>query len=168
MGCGEQKLSKYLTQTFTAYCNVMICQQATLSGEAERPKVADAVIEADFCQIFILSIFLLVLIIGIGKTSQKILLTVRTYITCLMVLYTQTNLTVITIICSNSIRRIAQIFRKKKFCGELKSLKLKIPSTCISGFRIFDDLYNSMTRKSLPRRTIERCGSEPCIDRGVL
>jgi hypothetical protein len=24
----------------------MVCQQATLSGEAERPKVADAVIEA--------------------------------------------------------------------------------------------------------------------------
>src|SRR5262249_43471150 len=48
MGCGEQKLSKYLTQIFIAYCNVMICQQATLSGEAERPKVADAVIEALF------------------------------------------------------------------------------------------------------------------------
>ena len=29
-----------------AYCNVVICQQATLSREAERPKVADAVIEA--------------------------------------------------------------------------------------------------------------------------
>src|SRR5215470_9959658 len=46
MGCSEEKLSKNLIQTFTAYCNVMICQQATLSGEAERPKVADAVIEA--------------------------------------------------------------------------------------------------------------------------
>ena len=46
MGCSERKLSKNLTQTFMAYCNVMICQQATLSGEAERPKVADAVIEA--------------------------------------------------------------------------------------------------------------------------
>src|SRR5262245_28817290 len=46
MGCSEKKLSKNLTQTFMAYCNVMICQQATLSGEAERPKVADAVIEA--------------------------------------------------------------------------------------------------------------------------
>jgi Protein of unknown function (DUF2958) len=47
MGCSEKKLSKNLTQTFMAYCNVMICQQATLSGEAERPKVADAVIEAE-------------------------------------------------------------------------------------------------------------------------
>jgi hypothetical protein len=46
MVCSEKKLSKNLTQTFMAYCNVMICQQATLSGEAERPKVADAVIEA--------------------------------------------------------------------------------------------------------------------------
>ena len=46
MGCSEKKLSKNLTQTFMACCNVMICQQATLSGEAERPKVADAVIEA--------------------------------------------------------------------------------------------------------------------------
>ena len=27
-------------------CNGMICQQATLAGETERPKVADAVIEA--------------------------------------------------------------------------------------------------------------------------
>ena len=46
MGCGEEKLSKYLTQTFTAHCNAMICQQVTLSGEAEWPKVADAMIEA--------------------------------------------------------------------------------------------------------------------------
>ena len=46
MGCSEKKLPKNSTQTFMAYCNVMICQQATLSGEAERPKVADAVIEA--------------------------------------------------------------------------------------------------------------------------
>ena len=46
MGCSEKKLSKNLTQTFMASCNVMICQQAALSGEAERPKVADAVIEA--------------------------------------------------------------------------------------------------------------------------
>ena len=49
MGCSEEKLSKNLTQTFMAYCNVMICKQATLSGEAERPKVADAVIEAVYC-----------------------------------------------------------------------------------------------------------------------
>jgi hypothetical protein len=35
-----------LTQTFTAHCNAMICQQVTLSGDAEWPKVADAVIEA--------------------------------------------------------------------------------------------------------------------------
>jgi hypothetical protein len=48
MGCGDEKLSKYLTQTFTAHCNAMICQQVTLSGDAEWPKVADAVIEADF------------------------------------------------------------------------------------------------------------------------
>src|SRR6266567_4785734 len=47
MGCGNEKLSKYLTQTFTAHCNAMICQQVTLSGDAEWPKVADAVIEAD-------------------------------------------------------------------------------------------------------------------------
>ena len=46
MGCGDEKLSKYLTQTFTAHCNAMICQQVTLSGDAELPKVADAVIEA--------------------------------------------------------------------------------------------------------------------------
>src|SRR6266852_3004309 len=47
MGCGDEKLSKYLTQTFTAHCNAMICQQVTLSGDAEWPKVADAVIEAE-------------------------------------------------------------------------------------------------------------------------
>src|SRR6266702_7887852 len=46
MGCGDEKLSKYLTQTFTAHCNAMICQQVTLLGDAEWPKVADAVIEA--------------------------------------------------------------------------------------------------------------------------
>src|SRR5258705_11383546 len=46
MGCGDEKLSKYLTQTFTAHCNAMICQQVTLSGDAEWPKVADTVIEA--------------------------------------------------------------------------------------------------------------------------
>src|SRR5207245_8156888 len=51
MGCGEEKLSKYLTQTFIAHCNAMICQQVTLSGDAEWPKVADAVIEAT-CVIF--------------------------------------------------------------------------------------------------------------------
>src|SRR5438874_13812598 len=33
MGCGDEKLSKYLTQTFTAHCNAMICQQVTLSGD---------------------------------------------------------------------------------------------------------------------------------------
>src|SRR5712691_5350592 len=48
MGCGDKKLSKYLTQTFTAHCNAMICQQVTLSGDAEWPKVADAVIEAHY------------------------------------------------------------------------------------------------------------------------
>ena len=46
MGCGDEKLSKYLTQTFTAHCNTIICQQVTLSGDAEWPKVADTVIEA--------------------------------------------------------------------------------------------------------------------------
>src|SRR2546428_6658407 len=46
MGCGDEKLSKYLTQTFTAHCNAMICQQVTLLGDAEWPKVADAVIDA--------------------------------------------------------------------------------------------------------------------------
>src|SRR5207248_6348620 len=46
MGCGDEKLLKYLTQTFTAHCNAMICQQVMLSGDAEWPKVADAVIEA--------------------------------------------------------------------------------------------------------------------------
>jgi hypothetical protein len=37
-----------LTQTFTAHCNAMICQQVTLLGNAEWPKVAAAVIEAGF------------------------------------------------------------------------------------------------------------------------
>src|SRR5712692_4126017 len=46
MGCGDEKLSKDLTQIFTAHCNAMICQQVTLLGDAEWPKVADAVIEA--------------------------------------------------------------------------------------------------------------------------
>src|SRR6266446_741969 len=46
MGCGDEKWSKYLTQTFIAHCNAMICQQVTLSGDAEWPKVANAVIEA--------------------------------------------------------------------------------------------------------------------------
>jgi hypothetical protein len=48
MGCGDEKLSKSLTQTFSAHCKAMICQQVTLSGDAEWPKVADAVIEAPF------------------------------------------------------------------------------------------------------------------------
>ena len=46
MGCADKKLSKHLTHAFMAHCNTMICQQVTLSGEAEWPKVADAVIEA--------------------------------------------------------------------------------------------------------------------------
>ena len=46
MGCADKKLSKYLAHAFMAHCNTMICQQVTLSGEAEWPKVADAVIEA--------------------------------------------------------------------------------------------------------------------------
>src|SRR5882724_8569868 len=32
-----------------SHCNAMICQQVTLSGYAEWPKVADAVIEARLC-----------------------------------------------------------------------------------------------------------------------
>ena len=46
MGYADEKLSKYLTHAFMAHCNTMICQQVTLSGEADWPKVADAVIEA--------------------------------------------------------------------------------------------------------------------------
>src|SRR5438270_11281060 len=46
MGCGDEKLSKSLTQTFTAHCNAMICQRVTLPGDDDWPKVADAVIEA--------------------------------------------------------------------------------------------------------------------------
>jgi hypothetical protein len=42
----RQELSKYLTQTFMAHGHAMIWQQVTLSGDAEWPKVADAVIEA--------------------------------------------------------------------------------------------------------------------------
>src|SRR5215510_1448420 len=57
MGCSEKKLSKNLTQIFMVYCNVMICQQATLSGEAERPKVADAVIEASISMNKLLTAF---------------------------------------------------------------------------------------------------------------
>ena len=48
MSYSEKKLSKHLAQTLMAHCNVMICQQATVSGDAEWPKVADAVIEAGF------------------------------------------------------------------------------------------------------------------------
>ena len=40
------KAVKILDKTFMAHCNVMIDQQVTLSGDAEWPKVADAVIEA--------------------------------------------------------------------------------------------------------------------------
>ena len=46
MDCGGKKLPKYLTQTRMAHCSATICQQATLSGGAEWPKVADAVIKA--------------------------------------------------------------------------------------------------------------------------
>jgi transposase len=46
MGCADKKLSEYLTHAFMAHCDTMICSQVTLSGEAEWPKVADAVIEA--------------------------------------------------------------------------------------------------------------------------
>ena len=45
-GLQRQKLLKYLTQTFMSHGNEMICQPVTLSGDAEWPKVADAVIEA--------------------------------------------------------------------------------------------------------------------------
>src|SRR5207244_2556093 len=54
MSCGDEKLSKYLTQTFTAHCNAMICQQVTLLGDAEWPKVADAVIEAELSIVIVL------------------------------------------------------------------------------------------------------------------
>jgi hypothetical protein len=47
-GLRRQKLSKYLTQTFMSHCYEMLCQQVPLSGYAEWPKVADAVIEAEF------------------------------------------------------------------------------------------------------------------------
>jgi hypothetical protein len=47
-GLQWQKLSKYLTQTFMSHGNEMLCQPVTLSGYAEWPKVADAVIEAFF------------------------------------------------------------------------------------------------------------------------
>ena len=46
MDCSGKKLLKYLTQAFMSYGNEMICQPVTLSGYAEWPKVADAVIEA--------------------------------------------------------------------------------------------------------------------------
>jgi len=42
----RQKLSKSLTQTFMSPYNEMLCQPVTVSGDAEWPKVADAVIEA--------------------------------------------------------------------------------------------------------------------------
>jgi hypothetical protein len=42
----DKSCQKYLTQTFMSHGNEMICQQVTLSGYAEWPKVADAVIEA--------------------------------------------------------------------------------------------------------------------------
>jgi hypothetical protein len=45
-GLRRQKLSEYLTQTFMTHCNEMIYQQVALSGYAEWPKAADAVIEA--------------------------------------------------------------------------------------------------------------------------
>ena len=44
-----KKLSKYLTQTFMSHGNEMLCQPVMLSGYAEWPKVADAVIEAQTC-----------------------------------------------------------------------------------------------------------------------
>jgi hypothetical protein len=45
-GLQRQNSSKYLTQTFISYRHEMLGQQVTLSGYAEWPKVADAVIEA--------------------------------------------------------------------------------------------------------------------------
>src|SRR6266853_1411824 len=55
MGYGDEKLSKYLTQAFITHCNAMICQQVTLSGDAEWPKVADAVIEAPLNTYFVIA-----------------------------------------------------------------------------------------------------------------
>jgi hypothetical protein len=46
MGWGDKNCQKYLTQPLMSHCNEMICQQVSLSGYAEWPKVADAVIEA--------------------------------------------------------------------------------------------------------------------------
>ena len=42
------KIVKILDKTFMAHCSAMLCQQVTLSGDAEWPKVADAVIEAAY------------------------------------------------------------------------------------------------------------------------
>ena len=52
--CASQRIFppqiiQVLLHAFMAHCNTMICQQVTLSGEAEWPKVADAVIEAKPC-----------------------------------------------------------------------------------------------------------------------
>jgi hypothetical protein len=44
MSCSD--IIKYLIQTFMSYGNKMICQQGTLSGYAEWPKVANAMIKA--------------------------------------------------------------------------------------------------------------------------
>jgi hypothetical protein len=42
----HQNLLKYLTQTFMSHGHDMIVQPVTLSGDAEWPQVADAMIEA--------------------------------------------------------------------------------------------------------------------------
>ena len=42
------KIVKILDTNLHGSLQSMICQQVTLSGDAEWPKVADAVIEADF------------------------------------------------------------------------------------------------------------------------
>ena len=44
MGCSE-KIVKILDIIVRSHYNAMVCQHVTLSGDAERPKVADAVIE---------------------------------------------------------------------------------------------------------------------------
>ena len=72
MGCDDEKLSKYLTHTFMAHCHTMMCQQVTLSGAAEWPKVADAVIEARSCSCAMAVAVTVVTRICARKTSKML------------------------------------------------------------------------------------------------
>ena len=50
-GCGDKSCQNTWHKIFMAHCSAMLCPQVTLSGDAEWPKVADAVIEASMmCQ----------------------------------------------------------------------------------------------------------------------